>query len=252
MSGIAEVLLNLGYTVTGSDLSENEAVRRLRRLGARVHLGHQAGRVVGSNVVVTSTAVAPDNIEVLEARRLEVPIIPRAEMLSELMRLKYGVAVAGSHGKTTTTSMIAAVLGGGGLDPTIIVGGRVGSLHANAPSRQGDLMVAEADESDGSFLRLKPTLAVVTNIDREHLDHYRDLDEIKDAFVAFLNRVPFYGLRLPLHRRPGRALDPCRVSSGGRSPTGSGPTRSSRRRTCASMDWAEATRPGAAGRPWDA
>jgi UDP-N-acetylmuramate--alanine ligase len=203
MSGIAEVLLNLGYKVTGSDLAENDAVRRLRRLGARVFLGHQAGRVAGSDVVVTSTAVAAHNVEVAEARRLDVPIIPRAEMLAELMRLKYGVAVAGSHGKTTTTSMIAAVLEGGGLDPTIIVGGRVGSLHANARLGKGDLMVAEADESDGSFLRLKPTLAVVTNIDREHLDHYEDLDEIKDAFVAFLNRVPFYGTSFLCTDDPG-------------------------------------------------
>jgi len=203
MSGIAEVLLNLGYKVTGSDLAENDAVRRLRRLGARVFIGHQAGRALGSDVVVTSTAVAADNVEVAEARRLEVPIIPRAEMLAELMRMKYGVAVAGSHGKTTTTSMIASVLEGGGLDPTIIVGGRVGSLHANARLGKGDLMVAEADESDGSFLRLKPTLAVVTNIDREHLDHYKDLDEIKDAFVAFLGRVPFYGTAFLCTDDPG-------------------------------------------------
>ena len=193
MSGIAEVLLNLGYSVTGSDLVAGEPVKRLRKLGARVWIGHNARHVAGADVIVTSSAVAPDNIEVLEARSRDVSIIPRAEMLAELMRMKYGVAVAGSHGKTTTTSMIAAVLDGCGLDPTIIVGGRVGSLHTHARLGKGELMVAEADESDGSFLKLNPTLAIVTNIDREHLDHYKDLAEIKDAFVAFLNRVPFYG-----------------------------------------------------------
>jgi UDP-N-acetylmuramate--alanine ligase len=194
MSGIAEVLLNLGYQVTGSDLAAADPVRRLRRLGARIRIGHDAAHVGRADVVVTSSAIGPANVEVREARRLGVPVIARAEMLAELMRVKYGIAVAGSHGKTTTTSMIASVLGGCGLDPTIVVGGRVGALRSNAKLGRGELMVAEADESDGSFLRLKPTIAVVTNIDREHLDHYRDLAEIQEAFVAFLSQVPFYGL----------------------------------------------------------
>src|SRR6185503_11610085 len=173
MSGIAEVLLNLGYAVTGSDLHESDATRRLRKLVAQVFLGHQEENLAADpSVVVISTAVKYSNPEVLEARRRHIPVIPRAEMLAELMRMKYGVAVAGSHGKTTTTSMVAMVLDRGGLDPTVVVGGRLGS---GARLGKGDFMVAEADESDRSFLKLTPTLAVITNIDREHLDTYRDL-----------------------------------------------------------------------------
>ncbi|HET9298828.1 MAG TPA: UDP-N-acetylmuramate--L-alanine ligase [Candidatus Polarisedimenticolaceae bacterium] len=194
MSGIAEVLVNLGYPVSGSDLSSNEATRRLKRLGARVHRGHRAEYVRDADVVIVSSAVMQDNPEIVEARRLEVPIIPRAEMLAELMRLKYSVAVAGAHGKTSTTGMIAEVLTEGGLDPTVVIGGRIGKLRSGAKLGRGEILVAEADESDGSFLRMKPTIAVVTNIDREHLDHYADLGAIQDAFVWFLSRVPFYGV----------------------------------------------------------
>jgi UDP-N-acetylmuramate--alanine ligase len=193
MSGIAEVLLNLGYSVSGSDLKCSTVTDHLAGLGARVVEGHAAGNVTGAQVVVTSTAVKGDNPEVAEARRSGIPVIPRAEMLAELMRLKYGVAVAGSHGKTTTTSMVAAVLDKGGLDPTVIVGGRLQHLGSGARLGKGDFMVAEADESDRSFLKLSPTVAVVTNIDREHLDAYRDLADIQDAFVGFVNKVPFYG-----------------------------------------------------------
>jgi len=193
MSGIAEVLLNLRYPVTGSDLATNPATRRLRKLGAVVHRGHRAGHVHDADVVVVSSAVQSSNPEVVEARRLKIPVIPRAEMLAELMRMKYGVAVGGAHGKTTTTAMIAEVLDHAGLDPTVVIGGRVGKLRSGAKLGRGDLLVAEADESDGSFLKMKPTIAVVTNIDREHLDHYRDLGQIQDAFVAFLSLVPFYG-----------------------------------------------------------
>jgi UDP-N-acetylmuramate--alanine ligase len=193
MSGIAEVLLNLGYTVSGSDLKRSPVTERLARLGAKVQEGHARAHVQGAHVVVTSTAVRGDNPEVLEARQLGVPVIPRAEMLAELMRLKYGVAVAGSHGKTTTTSMVALVLDKGGLDPTVVVGGRLGVLGSGARLGRGDFMVAEADESDRSFLKLSPTVAVVTNIDREHLDAYRDLADLQEAFLGFVNKVPFYG-----------------------------------------------------------
>ena len=193
MSGIAEVLLNLGYTVSGSDLRFTGVTRHLATLGATVSEGHASAHVEGANVVVTSTAVADDNPEVQEARRVGVPVIPRAEMLAELMRLKYGVAVAGSHGKTTATSMVALVLDRGGLDPTVVVGGRVGTLGSGARLGKGDFMVAEADESDRSFLKLSPTVAVVTNIDREHLDTYRDLTDIQETFLGFVNKVPFYG-----------------------------------------------------------
>jgi UDP-N-acetylmuramate--alanine ligase len=193
MSGIAEVLLNLGYTVTGSDLKASPATERLSSLGARIHKGHQGEDVSSAHVVVTSTAVRGDNPEVLEARRLGIPVIPRAEMLAELMRLKYGVAVAGSHGKTTTTSMVALVLDRGGLDPTVVIGGRLGVLGSGARLGKGEFMVAEADESDRSFLKLSPTLAVVTNIDREHLDTYKDLSDVQEAFLGFVNKVPFYG-----------------------------------------------------------
>jgi UDP-N-acetylmuramate--alanine ligase len=193
MSGIAEVLLNLGYTVSGSDLKRSAATAHLTALGARILEGHAAAHVTGAHVVVVSTAVAGDNPEVLEARHTGIPVIPRAEMLAELMRLKYGVAVAGSHGKTTTTSMTALVLDRGGLDPTVVVGGRVGVLGSGARLGRGEFLVAEADESDRSFLKLSPTIAVVTNIDREHLDNYRGLEDIQDAFVGFVNKVPFYG-----------------------------------------------------------
>jgi UDP-N-acetylmuramate--alanine ligase len=193
MCGIAEVLINLGYPVSGSDVASNVATRRLKRLGAKVRLGHKAAFVHGADVVVTSSAVGEDNPEVIEARRMGIPVIPRAEMLAELMRLKYGIAVGGAHGKTSTTAMIAEVLTHAGLDPTVVIGGRVGKLRSGAKLGFGELMVAEADESDGSFLKIKPTIAVVTNIDREHLDHYRDLAEIQDTFSEFLSRVPFYG-----------------------------------------------------------
>ena len=194
MNGIAEVLLNLGYKVTGSDLAANEATRRLAKLRAAISIGQRAENVRGADVVVVSTAVRNDNPEVVEARRLMIPIIPRAEMLAELMRMKMGIAVAGSHGKTTTTSMIAVLLGKAGLDPTIVVGGRLRMLGANALLGHGRFLVAEADESDGSFLRLSPAVSVITNIDREHLDHYKDLDDIRQAFTYFANRVPFYGV----------------------------------------------------------
>jgi UDP-N-acetylmuramate--alanine ligase len=193
MSGIAEVLLNLGYAVSGSDLKKSATTERLAALGARIFEGHKAEHVADAHVVVCSTAVRPDNAEVVEARKHGVPVIPRAEMLAELMRLKYGVAVAGSHGKTTTTSMVALVLDKGGLDPTVVVGGRLGVLGSGARLGRGDFMVVEADESDRSFLKLSPTVAVVTNIDREHLDTYRDLADVQDAFVGFVNKVPFYG-----------------------------------------------------------
>ena len=193
MSGIAEVLLNLGYTVSGSDLRRSHVTDRLASLGARFAEGHTAANVRGADVVVTSTAVRADNPEVVEARRAGVPVIPRAEMLAELMRLKYGVAVAGSHGKTTTTSMVALVLDRGGLDPTVVLGGRLAVLGSGARLGKGDFMVAEADESDRSFLKLTPTIAVVTNIDREHLDSYHDLADIQATFVSFVNKVPFYG-----------------------------------------------------------
>ncbi len=193
MSGIAEVLLNLGYTVSGSDLKRSATTAHLAALGARILEGHAGAHVAGAHVVVVSTAVAPDNPEVLEARHTGIPVIPRAEMLAELMRLKYSVAVAGSHGKTTTTSMTALVLDRGGLDPTVVVGGRVGVLGSGARLGRGEFLVAEADESDRSFLKLSPTIAVVTNIDREHLDNYRGIEDIQDAFVGFVNKVPFYG-----------------------------------------------------------
>jgi UDP-N-acetylmuramate--alanine ligase len=193
MSGIAEVLVNLGYRVSGSDLQATEVTRRLKRLGAKVSRGHSARHVDAADVVVVSSAVKPDNAEIVEARRRRIPVIPRAEMLAEIMRMKYGIAVAGAHGKTSTTAMIAAVLTAGGLDPTVVIGGRIRALRSGAKVGRGEFMVAEADESDGSFLKMKPTVAVVTNIDREHLDHYHDLGEIEDTFVQFLARVPFYG-----------------------------------------------------------
>jgi UDP-N-acetylmuramate--alanine ligase len=194
MSGIAEVLLNLGYRVGGSDLAESETTLRLRKAGADIAIGHRKENLRDADVVVTSSAVRPDNPEVAAAHERAIPVIPRAEMLAELMRLKYGVAVAGTHGKTTTTSLIATVLACGGLDPTAVIGGKLNSFGSNAKLGQGELLVAEADESDGSFLKLSPTIAIVTNIDPEHLDHYRNLEEIQTAFLEFINKVPFYGL----------------------------------------------------------
>ena len=196
MSGIAEVLLNLGYRVSGSDLVESDTTLRLQRLGAEVVVGHRSENLRDADVVVISSAVRKDNPEVIAAHERIIPVIPRAEMLAELMRMKYGVAVAGTHGKTTTTSMIATVLAHGGLDPTAVIGGKLNSFGSNAKLGQGELLVAEADESDGSFLKLSPTIAVVTNIDPEHLDHYRNLEEIQKAFLEFINKVPFYGLAI--------------------------------------------------------
>ena len=196
MSGIAEVLLTLGYRVTGSDQKRNEAVERLEQLGAKVFAGHEAGHVEGAHVVVYSSAVSRDNIEVQVARQRGIPVIPRAEMLAELMRLKYGIAVAGMHGKTTTTSMVAAVLAAGGLDPTVVVGGRVDAMGSNARLGKSQYLVAEADESDRSFLKLSPILAVVTNIDREHMDCYRDMRDVMRAFRDFVERIPFYGMAI--------------------------------------------------------
>jgi UDP-N-acetylmuramate--alanine ligase len=194
MSGIAEVLLNLGYEITGSDLKSSPITERLAALGARVFEGHDAAHVAGAKALVVSSAVDAANPELVEARRLQIPIIPRGELLAELMRLKYGVAIAGSHGKTTTTSMVAAVLSHAGLDPTVVVGGRVkGMGGSNARVGKSDFLVVESDESDGSFLKLAPIVAVVTNIDREHMDHYKTLEEIEAAFTTFVNRVPFYG-----------------------------------------------------------
>ena len=193
MSGIAEVLLALGYAVSGSDLKSSPTTERLRNLGAKIYEGHEPQHVRGAQVVVMSSAVRPDNAEIAEARKLKIPVIPRAEMLAELMRLKYGIAVAGAHGKTTTTSLIASVLAAAGFDPTFVVGGRVNAAGANARVGQGDYMVVEADESDRSFLLLAPVVAVVTTIDREHLDQYHSLEEIQSVFLEFVNRVPFYG-----------------------------------------------------------
>lgn len=193
MSGIAEVLINLGYRVSGSDIRETDITRRLQSLGGEIHVGHRTENVEGANVVVTSSAVNQSNPEVISAHEKGIPIIPRAEMLAELMRLKYGVAVAGAHGKTTTTSMVASVLAEGGLDPTVVIGGKLNSLGSNAKLGQGEFLVAEADESDGSFLKLSPAIVVVTNIDKEHLDHYGDIKQIREAFLTFINKVPFYG-----------------------------------------------------------
>jgi UDP-N-acetylmuramate--alanine ligase len=194
MSGIAEVLLNLGYKVSGSDLKSFAVTQRLSSLGASVFEGHRAENIRGAEVVVTSSAIAQENPEVVEAHKLHIPVIRRAEMLAELMRLKYGIAVAGMHGKTTTTSMVAAVLAGGGLDPTVVVGGRVDAMGSNARLGKSQYLVAEADESDRSFLKLSPILSVVTNIDREHMDCYRNMRDVKKTFLEFMDRVPFYGI----------------------------------------------------------
>ena len=194
MSGIAEVLLNMGYEISGSDLGSSATVKRLKDLGANISIGHSAENVDGSGVVVISSAIRADNPEVIRAKEINIPVIPRAEMLAELMRLRYGIAVAGSHGKTTTTSMTAAVLSYGKLDPTIVVGGKVTAMGTNARLGRGDFIVVEADESDGSFLRLSPVFSVLTNIDEEHMDYYKDMDELEGAFVSFINKIPFYGL----------------------------------------------------------
>jgi UDP-N-acetylmuramate--alanine ligase len=194
MSGIAEVLANLGYEVTGSDLRESETTKRLRSMGIKINIGHKAGNIDSAHVVVISSAVSDDNAEVMAAKKLSVPVIPRAEMLAELARLKYSILVAGAHGKTTTTSLISTVLGYGGLDPTIIIGGKLIGIGSNARLGSGEFLVAEADESDGSFLKLSPTIAVVTNIDREHMEFFKDMKRLKDAFLAFMNKVPFYGV----------------------------------------------------------
>jgi UDP-N-acetylmuramate--alanine ligase len=194
MSGIAEVLLNLGYKVSGSDLKSSSVTQRLAGLGAFVFEGHRAENIAGAEVVVTSSAISAENPEVSEAHTLHIPVIQRAEMLAELMRLKYGIAIAGMHGKTTTTSMVAAVLAAGGLDPTVVVGGRVDAMGSNARLGKSQYLVAEADESDRSFLKLSPILSVVTNIDREHMDCYRNMRDVKKTFLDFMDRVPFYGM----------------------------------------------------------
>ncbi len=194
MSGIAELLINLGYEVSGSDLKDSPMTKRLAALSGLVFKGHKGEHVEGADVVVYSSAVASDNPEIQEAKKRSIPVIPRAEMLAELMRLKYGVAIAGAHGKTTTTSMVASILTCGHLDPTVVIGGRLDIWGgSNAKLGQGDILVAEADESDGSFLALSPAIAVVTNIDHEHMDHYGDMETIRETFISFINNIPFYG-----------------------------------------------------------
>ena len=194
MSGIAEVLLNLGYNITGSDMKASDITRRLEGLGAKIFIGHRPEFINGSDVVVYSSAVKKDNPEIVSARGKLIPVIPRAEMLAELMRMKYGIAIAGTHGKTTTTSMIATILGSHGMDPTVVIGGKLNSIGSNARLGKGEFLVAEADESDGSFLKLSPTISVITNIDAEHLDHYGTMDSLMEAFLQFANKIPFYGL----------------------------------------------------------
>ena len=209
MSGIAEVLLNLGHSVSGSDMSDSAVVKRLRSLGARIAVGHAAENLGDVQVLVKSTAIAGDNPEVMEARRRNIAIIPRAEMLAELMRLRQGVAIAGTHGKTTTTSFTASIFDAARLDPTVIIGGRLNAYGTNAHLGHGDYLIAEADESDGSFLCLLPIINVVTNVDEDHLDHYGTREAIDDAFVAFMNKVPFYGINVVCGDDPGvRALLP--------------------------------------------
>ncbi len=203
MSGIAEVFLTQGYPVSGTDQNDSDTVRRLRSLGARITIGHAAEAVRGASVVVISSAVRPDNPEVIEARRLRIPIIPRAEMLGELMRGRTGIAVAGTHGKTTTTSLLSMILTDAGLDPTLVIGGKVDLLGGNAKLGQGSLLVAEADESDGSFLHLPATFGIITNIDNDHLDHYQSLHAIEEAFVQFVGKLPFYGLAVVCGEDPG-------------------------------------------------
>ena len=193
MSGIAELLINLGYRISGSDIKSTEITKNLKNLGARIYQGHNESHIKDADVVVISSAVNTDNKEVVAALSKSIPVIPRAEMLAELMRLKFSIAVAGAHGKTSTTSIVASILASGGLDPTVVIGGKIKSLNTNALLGQGDFIVAEADESDGSFLKYSPTIVVVTNIDSEHLDYYKDIHEIKDVFLKFINRIPFYG-----------------------------------------------------------
>ncbi len=209
MSGIAELLLNLGYRVSGSDLKASDITINLERLGGSIHVGHRAEQISGADVVVVSSAIDEDNPEVAAARDAAIPVIPRAEMLAELMRLKYSVAIAGAHGKTSTTSLVANVLAAGGLDPTVVIGGKLRSIGRNAVLGDGDFIVAEADESDGSFLKFSPAIAVVTNIDREHMDFYEDLEAIKTVFLNFIDRIPFYGLAvLCLDNEPLQSLLP--------------------------------------------
>jgi UDP-N-acetylmuramate--alanine ligase len=196
MSGIAELLINLGYTVSGSDLKLSPITQRLEKKGARIFQGHAKNQIQGANVIVTSTAISEKNPEVIQARQMVIPIIPRAEMLAELMRMKYSIAVSGAHGKTSTTAMISQILNTAGLDPTVIIGGLLQEMDTNALHGKGDFIVAEADESDGSFLKYSPSIAAVTNIDLEHLEFYRDIEHIKDTFVQFINSVPFYGLAI--------------------------------------------------------
>ena len=203
MSGIAEVLLNLGFSVTGSDLSAGAAVRRLKTLGATVFIGHGAENVTEADVLVKSTAIAENNPELARARELGIPIIPRAEMLAELMRLKTGIAVAGTHGKTTTTSLLATIFTEAELDPTVIIGGRLNTYGSNARLGEGEYLIAEADESDGSFLCLSPIITVVTNVDKDHMDHYPDLAAIDQAFTQFMNHIPFYGMNVVCGDDPG-------------------------------------------------
>jgi len=213
MSGIAEVLANLGYTVSGSDLSENPAVRRLRQMGIRIRIGHAADNVSDADAVVVSTAVKPDNPEVLRARELHIPVVPRAMMLAELMRFKQGIAIAGTHGKTTTTSLVSAVLGEAGLDPTCVIGGRLNSIGTNARLGKGEFLVAEADESDASFLYLQPVVSVVTNIDADHMETYgQDFEKLKSTFVEFLGHLPFYGLAVVCKDDPNVASIMTRIT----------------------------------------
>ena len=209
MSGIAELLLNLGYKVSGSDVKSSDITDRLKELGGIIFKGHAEGNIEDADVVVVSSAIDPENPEVRAAAQSSIPVIPRAEMLAELMRLKYSIAIAGAHGKTSTTSIVASVLAEGGLDPTVVIGGKLKSIGSNAVLGEGDFIVAEADESDGSFLKFSPTIAVVTNIDKEHLDFYADLDAIKTVFLNFLDRIPFYGLAvLCLDNEPVQDLIP--------------------------------------------
>lgn len=193
MNGIAQVLLNLGFTISGSDLKETQTVLNLKNMGAKIYIGHNENNIKGADVVVYSSAVKPDNPEVKKAKKLGIPIIPRGEMLAELMRFKYGIAISGSHGKTTTTSMIGSILGKTGYDPTVVIGGKLASYGSNAKLGRGDFLVAEADESDGSFLKLSPTIVSINNIDLEHIGFYKNLNDIKNAFINFANKVPFYG-----------------------------------------------------------
>ena len=196
MSGIAELLINFGYNVSGSDIAVSETTERLSRLGAKISIGHNAKNLNNSEVLVISAAIDQNNVEVVEARTQKIPVIPRAEMLAELMRLKYGIAIGGTHGKTTTTSMVFAVLAGGNLDPTSVIGGKLESMDTGAKLGKGDFLVAEADESDGSFLKLSPTIAVVTSLDNDHLEFYTNMDETKSAFLKFINHIPFYGVSI--------------------------------------------------------